>query len=46
MSRKFRLLALAAIAAMTLSTAACADLTAPRGTCSQGNSSDCPGGGG
>lgn len=43
MSRRIRLFAFAAIAALTLSTAACADLTAPRGSCSQGNNSDCPG---
>lgn len=46
MSRRIRLVVFAAIAALTFSATACADLTAPRGTCSQGNNSDCPDGGG
>lgn len=44
MSRRIRLFVFAAIAAFALGTTACADLTGPRGTCSQGNNSDCPGG--
>ena len=45
MSRRLRLLVFAAVTAVMLGTTACTNLTGPQSSCTQGNNSECPGGG-